>query len=463
MKTSRKTVGVGSAAALVAVAGLMAGSGCSNNSRSVFSTVPPDKAPLATGGSIATSPATNPSDTIVGKPLNRQNGAIAAAPGAYPDPLELDRMTKNALSEWEAQGTQAPVFAAAPAARRQAEPAVNMYGETPGNPAMTNEALLLDGMESLSQVTFAAEGGAFDPCVSRDGKMIVFTSTQHRPTADIYIKPVNGRTLTQLTADPAHDIMPVISPDGQRIAFASNRAGSWDIYVMSVNGGQAVQVTSDKTHELHPSWSPDGTRLVFCRLGEVSGRWEMWVSDVNQTASSEFIGYGLFPSWSPVAAGGEGGRDKILFQRSRERGDRAFSVWTLDYKPGDTSSPTEIASSQSAALINPAWSPDGQRIVFGVVPNPGAATGGATRPQMADLWMADITGGGRVNLTAGRFVNLMPTWSPDGRIYFVSDRGGVDNIWSIGTEKAVFAATGTGRARHTETATAPEHTPAAEH
>lgn len=45
-------------------------------------------------------------------------------------------------------------------------------------------------------------------------------------------------------------------------------------------------------------------------------------------------------------------------------------------------------------------------------------------------------------LTSGQHLNLMPAWAPDGRLFFVSDREGVNNIWSLGTEKAVAAATG---------------------
>ncbi|MBC7771342.1 MAG: PD40 domain-containing protein, partial [Pyrinomonadaceae bacterium] len=134
--------------------------------------------------------------------------------------------------------------------------------------------MALDTMDSLAQVTFASQGSDFDPAVSRDGQFIVYASTQHRPTADIYMKSVNGRTITQLTADPGQDVMPTVSPDGKRVAFASNRSGSWDVYVMTSSGGQAVQVTSDPAHELHPSWSPDGTQLVFSRMGPTSGRWE---------------------------------------------------------------------------------------------------------------------------------------------------------------------------------------------
>lgn len=315
-----------------------------------------------------------------------------------------------------------------------------------------------DGPEGLTHVTNAPEGADFDPCISRDGQFMVFASTQHRATSDIYFKRVDGRTITQLTADPAHDVMPAISPDGKRVAFCSNRRGNWDIFVMSISGGQAVQITSEQSHELHPTWSPDGRKIAFCRLGETSGRWELWVTDADGSTTNEFIGYGLFPQWCPVAATGEKGRDKILFQRSRERGDRAFSIWSIDYKPGDTSSPTEIVSSPGAALINAGWSPDGRSIVYATVENPDRssfdpATGrsGAN----ADLWITGIDGTGRVALTSGRHLNLMPAWSSDGRVYFVSDRSGTSNIWSLGTEKAMLAAGSPGKNGRTNTAGAP--------
>jgi Tol biopolymer transport system component len=319
-------------------------------------------------------------------------------------------------------------------------------------PIATNESPMEDALDGLIHVTQAAQGADFDPCISRDGSVLVFASTQHRETADIYVKSVSGRTVTQLTADPAHDVMPTISPDGQRIAFASNRGGNWDIFVMSAGGGQAVQLTSDFAHELHPSWSPDGAKIVFCRLGEISGRWELWVMDANGSASTEFVGYGMFPDWCPVSGTGASGRDKILFQRSRERGDRAFSIWTVDYQPGDTSSPTEIASSRDAALINASWSPDGNRVVFATL-NHRDLTADPTPSgtPASDLWIVGVDGTGRVSLTGGRFMNLMPTWGPDYRIYFVSDRTGVSNIWSVGTEKAIVAATGKPMSRGPQT------------
>jgi len=310
----------------------------------------------------------------------------------------------------------------------------------------------------LSQVTYATEGADFDPCVSRDGMSVVYASTQHRDTADIYVKPTDGRVITQLTNDPANDVMPAISPDGQHIAFASDRTGNWDIYVMPITGGRAVQVTSDATDELHPSWSPDGKSLVFCRAGAMSGRWEMWVIDAANQAASNFIGYGLFPSWCPVSGSGAtlgaGATDKVLFQLGRERGERSFAVWTVDYKDGRTGNATEIASSGEAAFINPGWSPDGSKIVYVSVPNASEGNGQARqqRPASAELWMLNTDGSGRVNLTGSTAIALMPFWGPKERLYFVANRGTADNIWSIDLEPAIRAASLNGSAGMSRTA-----------
>jgi Tol biopolymer transport system component len=289
------------------------------------------------------------------------------------------------------------------------------------------------GSGNMSQVSFSLEGSDFDPDVSRDGGRIVFASTQHRPTPDIYVKSVDGRVVTQLTNDPACDVMPRISPDGTRVAFSSNRAGNWDIYVMPIAGGKAVQVTSSSADDLHPSWSPDGSQIVFCRSGEVSGQWEMWVCDVANSGIARFIGYGLFPEWCPVQGTGSTGTDRIAFQKSRERGDRAFAIWTIDFRDGQAGNTTEIASSPVAACINPSWSHDGKWLAFSTVPNPGSWNDGNSRPASANLWMVDVTGSSRISLTSDPAVDLMPCWGPSNKLYFVSDRAGVDNIWCMDT------------------------------
>jgi len=288
----------------------------------------------------------------------------------------------------------------------------------------------LEGPDNLRRISFTTEGADFDPVLDPTGQFIVYASTRHRERADLYMKRVDGTAVTQLTFDPGQDRMPTISPDGKKVAFASNRSGNWNIYLMNTEGGKAMQLTDDPSHEIHPSFSRDGTKLAYCMIGQQSGQWELVILDLNNPAQRRFIGFGLFPNFSPT-------QDKLVYQRARERGTRWFSVWTMDLEDGQGVRPTEIAASANAACITPDWSPDGRHVVFCTVIDPTAD--GATRPAQADVWMTTADGRSRINLTNSRFTNLQPTWAPDGTIFFVSDRSqsGVENIWATQPRKAL--------------------------
>ena len=279
------------------------------------------------------------------------------------------------------------------------------------------------GQTSLMQVSFASEGADFDPEVDPSGNYLVYASTQHAQYADIYRKKVGGNTLVQLTSDPAEDVMPTISPDGKWIAFASNRSGNWDIWVMPFAGGPASQVTFEVDHELHPSFSPDGSQLVYCRRNERSDRWEIWSFDLDTPGIRTYLCDGLFPQWCPDSS-----RNTILFQRARERGGQYFGIWTADLKNESCTNITEIVAASNSAIMHPSWSPNGKLICYCTVSESQAS---GLWPRKADVWMIGIDGTGQAPLTAGSFRNMQPTWSQNGRIYFVSDRGGTDSIWAV--------------------------------
>ena len=297
---------------------------------------------------------------------------------------------------------------------------ITLFGEVDGQEAVP---FVARPARSLQQHTFATEGRDFDPDISRSGELMVFASTRHSVKPDIYLKMVGGSTVTQLTADPASDVQPRFSPDGGKIAFASDRSGNWGIWVMDIDSRHLTQVTTARAQEVHPSWSPDGTRLVYCSLPDAGRQWELWVVALSAPGTKKFVGYGLFPDWSPVG-------EKILFQRARQRGSHWFSLWTVDLVDGEARYPTEIASSAAYALVLPSWSSDGLRVAYCAL-KPSQADPTDQETSLSDLWMVDADGQARVQLSDGRAANYSPTWGPDGRVYFTSTREGSETVWSL--------------------------------
>ena len=379
--------------------------------------------------------------------LNQSSDQLAA----HQTPKQA-RTTRSSVAEFESDrssATQRFAEASGSNARSQLTTRANntgvsvsplgLYGQLPQVAAALPESPL-DSPDNLRQVTFAAEGADFDPDIDPTGTLLAYASTQHRATADLYIKRISGTAVMQLTNDPANDVMPTFSPDGKRVAFASDRTGNWDIYMVDITGGQAVQLTNDTTHDLYPSFSPDGKQLVYCTHGAQSGQWELVVIEVENPAVKRFIGYGLFPDWSPQD-------NRILFQRARERGTRWFSIWTVDLVNGEGVRPTEIAVSSNAATITPTWSPDAKHIAFSTIVDPDSDT--STRPTQADIWIINSDGSGRSNLSNSKFANLHPVWASDNSIYFVSNRAkdAQENIWAIRPDRAIRVTQPAGQAQ----------------
>jgi Tol biopolymer transport system component len=404
----------------------------------VFKPVTDSAAPKATATTQA-APAEQPA-----APQNAAPATTAAATQTLQAPAPKASVAvggPNAGFDITSNAAALPVHRQAPRLGNIAnKPSEDVDTSAVFRPTTAKAESLEPSTQNVSRVTYAEEGADFDPSLSREGDMLVFASTAHRATADIYLKSVHSRVVTQLTNDPAHDMCPRISPDGRQIAFCSDRSGNWDVYVMPSEGGRPVQVTFDTADEIAPSWSPDGKSLAYSRMGENSGRWEMWIAQANRPEIANFIGYGLFPQWSPVAGTGKDGADQILFQVGRERGRRTFGIWTIDISDGQAGNASEIRSSSKNALINPSWSPDGKWVVFAEVP---VAVGEASNAPLTDaapsqpqemtstLWLVSVENEAPVRLTFGNRLALSPMWSRSNRLYFVSNNTGVENIWSL--------------------------------
>jgi Tol biopolymer transport system component len=249
------------------------------------------------------------------------------------------------------------------------------------------------------------------------GGKIAFTSYRDGD-GEIYVMNADGSGQTNLTNDLAFDGRPAWSPDGTKIAFESDRAGSgnYEIYVMNADGSGVTRLTNNSANDVDPDWSPDGERIVFTSLRD--GNSEIYVMDADGSDQTNLTNSGLSsesaPAWSPNGA-------KVAFERSNE-------IYVMN---SDGSNPENLTNNAALDLY-PAWSPDGSRIAFW-----------SSRDGNEELYAMNADGSGQTRLTSNLAADQEPAWSPDGgRIAFTSGRDG-------NTEIYVMNANGSGQTNRT--------------
>ncbi len=85
-------------------------------------------------------------------------------------------------------------------------------------------------------------------------------------------------TAAQIT-DNLSDTAPAASPDGQRIAFMSQRGADWDVFVVNRDGSGLADLTPDPSNQGLPAWSPDGRQIAY--LSDRDGPWKLWIMNAD--------------------------------------------------------------------------------------------------------------------------------------------------------------------------------------
>jgi Tol biopolymer transport system component len=125
----------------------------------------------------------------------------------------------------------------------------------------------------------------------------------------------------KITQSPLIDISPSFSPDGSKIAFASNTSGNFSIWTCRSDGSQPVRLAEG----LWPQWSPDGRQIAFFRaLGTKEDKFpDVWCVDAEggsprRLTAGDFIE--MYPIWS---------RDGQWIYFYSERGEEGYGVWKV--------------------------------------------------------------------------------------------------------------------------------------
>ncbi|SDP34677.1 Imidazolonepropionase [Streptomyces sp. cf386] len=197
--------------------------------------------------------------------------------------------------------------------------------------------------------------------------------------------PRAGGTAVPLTPPGLEPTRPQFSPDGSRLVVCAYRGGGFHLWTLRPDGTGLRQLTDGPWDDRGPAWSPDGTRVAFAseRGGDtVTGApYRVWVVDVRTGALTRLTGRpgqqgpGQDARWEDFDPAWSSDGERVLFVRAGVTSTGTLRATTIASVPADGGGPvaTEHTDDSGAQLMTPAVAPGGRLAYLRTTPSPAAS------------------------------------------------------------------------------------------